>query len=201
METLKVLSPKAQSDFLQIDLALAGSQQAYRALFKRYWKQVLFRVGKMIPDPEEAQDVTIEAFSKVFSNLHRFRKEYGFNTWLYRVAINHSLDHLRRRRLPTTPLSSFVAEGSAELYKRGNDQDYQNPEEQIMQGQKMIAIEAHLRSLPASLRDVAWMRFVEAYSYKEIAGMLDVSLGTVKARVHRSRNLLQQSLQPWRNSA
>jgi RNA polymerase sigma-70 factor (ECF subfamily) len=201
METLKVISQKTQRDFLQIDLALAGNQQAYRALFKRYWKQVLFTVGKMIPDREEAQDVTMEAFSKVFSNLHRFRKEYGFNTWLYRVAINHSLDHLRRRRLPTTPLSTGFAEDSSAFYARGNDQDYQNPEEQIMQGQKMIVIEGYLRSLPAPLRDIAWMRFVEAYSYKEIAAMLDMSIGTVKARIHRARHRLQQSLQPWRNSA
>ncbi len=164
---------------------------------------MLFTVHKMIPDREEARDITIEAFSKAFLNLHRFRKAYGFNTWLYRVAINHSLDHLRRKRLPTTPLSAFIAEESGEFGAWGNDQDHQhpNPEEQIMQGQQRIAIEGHLLALPSRLRDIARMRFVEAYSYEEIAGVLRMPMGTVKARIHRSRHLLQQSLAPWRNSA
>ena len=191
---------KTLRDFTQVDLALEGNQQAYRDLFKRYWKQVLFTVSKIIPDREEARDITMEAFSKAFGNLHRFNKDYGFNTWLYRVAINHSLDHVRRKRLSTTPLSSFAAEETGEYFTGGDDQDGygSNPEEQIIRWQQMIILQEHLYALPPSLRDIARMRFVEVYSYEEIARALGLPLGTIKARIHRARLLLQQSLRHWR---
>jgi RNA polymerase sigma-70 factor (ECF subfamily) len=203
METVKSISTQTLRDFSQVDMALSGNQQAYRALFKRYWKQLFFTVNKMVPDREEARDVTMEAFSKAFVNLHRFEKDYNFNTWLYRVAINHSLDYLRKRRLPTTPLSTFAVEDTSDFFTWGNDQDWQNqnPEEQIIQWQKKMAIQRHLDALPPKFRDPAKMRFVEAYSYAEIASMLQVPLGTVKARIHRARQLLQQSLLPWRSYA
>jgi RNA polymerase sigma-70 factor (ECF subfamily) len=154
----------------------------------------------MIPDKEEARDIAMEGFSKAFGNLHRFRKEYSFNTWLYRVTINHSLDHLRKKRLPTTPLSALLPEDTHDCFQWGNGQDGQshNPEEQFIQRQKTMAVERHLYALPPVLREIARMRFAEAYTYEEIARSLHVPLGTVKARVHRARYLLQESLQPLR---
>ncbi len=193
------MSLHALQDFTQIDQALAGNQRAYRTLFKRYWKQLLFTVHKIVPDPEEARDVTMEAFSKAFDNLHRFRKDYGFNTWLYRVAINHSLDHLRRKRLPTTPLSTFELENDSAFFLWGNEQDRDNktPEEQIIQWQKLSAIHGQLHALPLPLREIARMRFVEDYSYAEIATALNIPVGTVKAGIHRARQLLRQALAAW----
>jgi RNA polymerase sigma-70 factor (ECF subfamily) len=191
------------SDYTQIDLALSGDQQAYRTLFKRYWKRLFFTVNKLIPDKEEARDITMEAFSKAFDNLYRFRKDYNFNTWLYRVAINHSLDHLRRKRLPTTPLSTFEVEDTYDFFVWGNDQDWgsKNPEEQIIQWQKSIDVHGQLHALPPPLREIARMRFADAYSYGEIATALDLPMGTVKARIHRARHLLRVALKPWRQYA
>ncbi len=200
MATVKNIPIETLRDYTQIDLALAGNQQAYRSLFKRYWKRLFFTVNKLIPDKAEAQDITMEAFSKAFDNLHRFQKDYSFNTWLYRVAINHSLDHLRRRRLPTMPLSTFEVDDTYDYFVWGNDQDWgnKNPEEQIIQWQKSSAIHRHLHALPPMLRDIAQMRFVDAYSYGEIANALNMPLGTVKARIHRARHLLRPLLEPWR---
>jgi RNA polymerase sigma-70 factor (ECF subfamily) len=200
MATLKSVSHQTLLDFTQVDLALEGNQQAYRALFKRYWKRLFFTVNKLIPDKEEARDITMEAFSKAFDNLHRFRKDYGFNTWLYRVAINHSLDHLRRKRLPTMPLSVFAVEDTYDFFTWGNDQDCdnKNPEEQIMQWQHSVAIHRRLYELPPLLRDIARMRFEDAYSYGEIATALDLPMGTVKARIHRARHMLREALGAWR---
>jgi RNA polymerase sigma-70 factor (ECF subfamily) len=203
MATVKSIPTKTLRDYTQIDLALTGDQQAYRSLFKRYWKRLFFTVNKLVPDKEEARDITMEAFSKAFDNLHRFQKDYNFNTWLYRVAINHSLDHLRRKRLPTTPLSTFEVDNTYDFFAWGNDQDWanKNPEEQIIQWQKSIAIQRQLHALPPQLRDVARMRFADAYSYDEIATALGLPLGTVKARIHRARRLLREALEPWRQYA
>jgi RNA polymerase sigma-70 factor (ECF subfamily) len=203
MATVKSISTGALCDYTQIDLALTGDQQAYRALFKRYWKRLFFTVNKLIPDKEEARDITMEAFSKAFDNLHRFQKEYNFNTWLYRVAINHSLDHLRRKRLPTTPLSTFEGEDIYDFFVWGNDRDWgnKNPEELIIQWQKSIAIQGQLHALPPLLREIARMRFADAYSYGEIATALGLPMGTVKARIHRARQLLREALESWRQYA
>lgn len=197
----KLISRRRHYDYQQVDLALAGSQQAYQTLFRRYWKHLFFTVHKIVPDKEEARDVTMEAFSKAFTNLHRFRKEYSFNTWINRVAINHSLDHLRRKRVPTSPLSAFVAEDTFELFIWGNDQDWQqqNPEEQIIGGQKRVAIERTLQALPPRLGNIARMRFLEEYTYEEIADLLCMPMGTVKARIHRARRLLRHTLLPLRD--
>lgn len=202
MKTAKSFSPNSLPDFLQVDMALQGSQQAYKTLFKRYWKQLFFSVNKLVHDKDEAKDVTMEAFTKAFGNLHRFKKDYGFNTWLYRIALNHSLDYVRKKRLPTTPLSTFVSENDSEYFSYGNDQDWQtkNAEEQIMERQRDILIGRHLHGLPPKYRDVATLRFLEEYSYEEISLSLNVPLGTVKARLHRARYLLQKSLTPCRQS-
>ncbi len=201
METVRSISLQAHCDYRQVDLALGGSQQAYGVLFKRYWKQVLFTVNKIVPDREEARDVAMEAFSKVFFNLHRFRKDYSFNTWLYRVAINHSLDYVRRKRLPTTPLSSFLVEDVYEFVAWGNEGDFlnSNPEEQVIEKQVMLAIDAQVGELPEKLREIARLRFVESYAYEEIAQVLALPIGTVKARIHRSRILLKRALLPLRS--
>jgi RNA polymerase sigma-70 factor (ECF subfamily) len=201
MKPTDAFSTQTLRDFSQIDLALNGSQQAYQTLFKRYWRQLFFAVHKMVPDQEEARDVTIEAFTKAFGNLHRFRKEYGFNTWLYRIAINHSLDHKRKKRLSTTPLSTFASDDTSDFFALGNDQDrgHANPEEQVIRRQRAQAIQWHLGALPTQYREVARLRFVEAYSYVEIADLLRMPMGTVKARIHRARCLLRQSLLSLRN--
>lgn len=203
MKTQNAPSAQTQRDFFQIDLALNGNQQAYQALFKRYWRQLFFVVHKMVPDQEEARDVTIEAFTKAFGNLHRFRKEYGFNTWLYRIAFNHSLDHKRKKRLSTTPLSTFANDDASDYFTLGNDQDhgYANPEEQVIGRQEAQAIQSRLGALPAQYREVARLRFVESYSYQEIADILQMPMGTVKARIHRARCLLRESLLSLRNYA
>jgi hypothetical protein len=74
MAAVKSIPIQTLRDYQQVDLALSGNQQAYRSLFKRYWKRLFFTVNKLVPDQEEARDITIESFSKAFDNLHRFRK-------------------------------------------------------------------------------------------------------------------------------
>jgi RNA polymerase sigma-70 factor (ECF subfamily) len=201
METVKSLSTRTLPDRVQVDLALAGSQRAYAVLFRRHWRPLLFTVRRLVPDPEEARDVAMEAFAKAFGNLHRFNQEYHFNTWLHRIAINHSIDYLRRKRLETTPLSDSIVDDVSGFFAQGNDRDYRNrnPEDQHIEEQKGWIIERGLGALPAKLAEVARLRFMDDCSYEEIAGLLGVPLGTVKARLHRARALLQQTLLPWRN--
>ncbi|HEX8531119.1 MAG TPA: sigma-70 family RNA polymerase sigma factor [Cytophagales bacterium] len=201
METVKPLPARRLPDPMQVNLALAGSQQAYAVLFRRHWRQLLFAVHKRVPDPEEARDVAMEAFAKAFANLHRFNQAYHFNTWLHRIAINHSIDHQRRKRLATTPLTDSVADDVSGFFVRGNDRDcrIRTPEEQCMEAQRAHSIESTLGALPAKLAETARLRFMEDCTYEEIAQRLGVPMTTVKIRLFRARTLLQQTLLPWRD--
>jgi RNA polymerase sigma-70 factor (ECF subfamily) len=198
METVKSIYQKSTCDLSQVDLALGGNQQAYRVLFNRHLHQLLFTVNKFVKDKNEAQDVTMEAFTKAFNNLHRFNKEYAFSTWLYRIALNHSISYIRKKRLPTTCLSALGVDDTNESFHLIIDQKWQNlnPEEQVIERQRANLIKRHLDNLPFNYRDIARMRFLEDYSYQEIGESLNLPVATVKVRIHRARNMLQQSLLP-----
>ncbi len=120
---------------------------------------------------------------------------------MYTIATNHGLDFIKKKRLPITPLSYFTNEDSCEVFAWFNDRDWQhkNPEEQIIQWQKEAVVKQYLYTLPAILRNVACLRFIEGYRYAEIADLFGLPVGTVKARVYRARFLLQQSLRTYRS--
>lgn len=97
-------SDKALLDFDLIDQAIEGDQQAYAKLMERYKNSVYFMLLKMVKNTDDAEDLTIEAFTKAFKNLPKFKKEYTFSTWLFRIATNNCIDFIRKKRLETTSL-------------------------------------------------------------------------------------------------
>ena len=100
-------SSKALEDFELIDRAVQGRDQAaYATLMKRYKKAVYFMILKMIRDADDADDLTMEAFAKAFRNLDRFKKEYTFSTWLFRIATNNAIDFIRKKKLKTMSLNN-----------------------------------------------------------------------------------------------
>ena len=107
MELNKQFSEKALEDFKLIDAAtLANDEQAYGELMKRYKKPVYHMVLKMVRNVDDAEDLTIEAFAKAFKNLHRFKKDYTFSTWLFRIATNNAIDFIRKKKLETFSLNT-----------------------------------------------------------------------------------------------
>ncbi len=109
MELKKQFSDKALEDFKLIDQAtLEKDQQAYAILMERYKKPVYHMILKMVRNVDDAEDLTIEAFAKAFRNLHRFKKDYTFSTWLFRIATNNSIDFIRKKKLETTVLNHLI---------------------------------------------------------------------------------------------
>ena len=102
MELGKQFSEKALRDFDLIDQAVNdGAQQAFAELMERYKKPVYHMILKMVRNVDDAEDLTIEAFAKAFKNLHRFKKDFTFSTWLFRIATNNSIDFIRKKKLET----------------------------------------------------------------------------------------------------
>lgn len=184
-------SSKALEDFALIDKAvLEKDQSAYATLMKRYKKAVYFMILKMIRDTDDAEDLTMEAFAKAFRNLDRFKKDYTFSTWLFRIATNNAIDFIRKKKLKTMSLNNTLSDDSGNSVNIDVEDDDNNPQDEFIKSQRIEMVRVFVDKLPAKYRKLVQMRYFDELSYEEIAKELDKPLGTVKAQLHRSRELL-----------
>lgn len=184
-------STKALEDFALIDKAvLEKDQSAYATLMKRYKKAVYFMILKMIRDADDAEDLTMEAFAKAFRNLDRFKKDYTFSTWLFRIATNNAIDFIRKKKLKTMSLNNTLSDDSGNSVTIDVQDDDNNPQDEFIKSQRMEMVRFFVDKLPAKYRKLVQLRYFDELSYEEIAQELDKPLGTVKAQLHRSRELL-----------
>lgn len=184
-------SNKALEDFDLIDKAvLEKDQQAYATLMKRYKKAVYFMILKMIRDADDAEDLTMEAFAKAFKNLERFKKDYTFSTWLFRIATNNAIDFIRKKKLKTMSLNNTLSDDSGNAVTIDIEDDDNNPQDVYIRTQRIEMVRIFVDKLPAKYRKLVQLRYFDELSYEEIAQELDKPLGTVKAQLHRSRELL-----------
>lgn len=187
----KQFSDKALQDFLLIDQAVnEKDEQAYAMLMERYRKPVYHMILKMVRNVDDAEDLTIEAFTKAFKNLYKFKKDYTFSTWLFRIATNNSIDFIRKKKLDTMSLNtSYQDESGANLTIEIKDKNL-NPQEEAIKAQKIELMQLFVTKLPAKYQRLVRLRYFSELSYEEIAKELGAPLGTVKAQLHRARELL-----------
>ncbi|HAS58034.1 MAG TPA: RNA polymerase subunit sigma-24 [Algoriphagus sp.] len=186
-------SNKALEDFDLIDKAVdEKDQQAYATLMKRYKKAVYFMILKMIRDADDAEDLTMEAFAKAFKNLHRFKKDYTFSTWLFRIATNNTIDFIRKKKLKTMSLNTTMSDDSGNAVNIDVEDDDNNPQDEFIKSQRIEMVRIFVDKLPAKYRKLVQLRYFDELSYEEIAQELEKPLGTVKAQLHRSRELLYE---------
>jgi RNA polymerase sigma factor (sigma-70 family) len=184
-------SIKALEDFDLIDRAVQDKdQQAYATLMKRYKKAVYFMILKMIRDADDAEDLTMEAFAKAFKNLERFKKDYTFSTWLFRIATNNTIDFIRKKKLKTMSLNNTLSDDSGNSVTIDIEDDDNNPQDKYIRSQRIDMVRIFVDKLPAKYRKLVQLRYFDELSYEEIAQELQKPLGTVKAQLHRSRELL-----------
>ena len=186
-------SNKALEDFELIDKAVAEKdQQAYATMMKRYKKAVYFMILKMIRDADDADDLTMEAFAKAFRNLERFKKDYTFSTWLFRIATNNTIDFIRKKKLKTMSLNNTLSDDNGNAVNIDVEDDDNNPQDEFIRSQRIEMVRIFVDKLPAKYRKLVQLRYFDELSYEEIAVELDKPLGTVKAQLHRSRELLYE---------
>jgi RNA polymerase sigma-70 factor, ECF subfamily len=188
----KQFSEKALQDFQLIDQAVnEHDEQAYAMLMERYKKPVYHMILKMVRNVDDAEDLTIEAFTKAFKNLYKFKKDYTFSTWLFRIATNNSIDFIRKKKLDTMSLNTaYQDESGANVTIDVKDKNL-DPQEEAIKAQKIELIQLFVTKLPAKYQRLVRLRYFKELSYEEIARELEAPLGTVKAQLHRARELLQ----------
>ncbi len=190
MEVKKQFSDKALHDFELIRLAKEGDQKAYAELMKKYKKSVYHTLLKMVRNVDDAEDLTIEAFAKAFRNLDKFDPKFTFSTWLFRVATNNCIDFIRKKRLNTMSISStYVDDNGSDVGLDLKDINL-DPQEEAIKEQKIVIIQTIVTKLPPRYQTLVELRYFRELSYEEIAKELGAPLGTVKAQLHRARELL-----------
>lgn len=189
----KQFSNKALEDFRLIDKALnEGEEQAFGELMQRYKMAVYHMILKMVRNVDDAEDLTIEAFAKAFKNLHKFKKDYTFSTWLFRIATNNAIDFIRKKKLKTLSLNTTFKNDSGEDVNIDVEDVNLNPQQEAIKSQKIELVQMFVTKLPAKYQRLVKLRYFEELSYDEIAKELDAPLGTIKAQLYRARELMYE---------
>jgi RNA polymerase sigma factor (sigma-70 family) len=188
------LSPRAVDDFKLVQSAIDGNEKAYSTLLSRYRNSVFHAMYKMVNNRDDADDLTIEAFGKAFRKLPTYAPNYAFSTWLFKIAINNCIDHIRKKRLLTLSMDDTIMDSDREYSH--NIRDYQpDPEQMMMHEQKLNHVRYLVDKMNIKYRTMIELRYYEELSYEEIAQELGLPLGTVKAQLFRAKEILSQQLQ------
>ena len=176
-----------------IQQALAGDQSAFSRLRQKYHDAIFNLIYRMIREKDEVEDLTQEAFIKAFASLATFNNEYAFSTWLYKIATNNCIDYIRRKKLQTFSIDKPIESKESDFSFELPDSTYAPDKEMILSQRKKFLDDA-INSLPQKYRQVIIMRHQEELEYQEIAQILKLPLGTVKAHIFRAREMLYKYL-------
>ncbi len=173
--------------------ALEGNQASYERLVKKYRESVYHLLRKMISNSDEIDDLVQETFIKSFASLKSFNTEYAFSTWLYKIATNNCIDYIRKRKIQTysidKPIESDESDYSFEIPDTSCEAD-----QALIERQRAALIQEAINSLPEKYRQVINLRHTEERDYNEIAKILHLPIGTVKAHLFRAREMLNKYL-------
>lgn len=181
------------SDQLLVQNVQQGDRRAFDVLVLRYQQRIVKLIMRYVHDPAEAQDVAQEAFIKAYRALPSFRGESAFYTWLYRIAINTAKNHLvSLQRRPVDYSLDLQDPENYEANARLRDED--SPEGIAMQEELRQAVERTISALPEELRTAIMLREIDGLSYEEIATAMECPVGTVRSRIFRAREAIDQSI-------
>ena len=193
-------SAKQAEDKALVARARNGDQLAFNELIKRHRHGVERLIRPMVRSApsDEVEDLVQEALTKAMLHLNSYSEEYAFSTWLYRIATNHAIDYLRRRKLstfsisapPTMPGSKHEEEREFEI-----SDDSWVPEDVMLAGERTRLIEEAIEQLPENYKRIIRLRHNDDMEYEEIARVLKLPMGTVKVHLHRARAALAKMLE------
>jgi RNA polymerase sigma-70 factor (ECF subfamily) len=200
MEVNKNFSKKANEDYRLVEAAKTGDQSAYTAIMVRYREPLYYLVLKMIRNESDAEDISIEAFEKAFHKLEQYTPNYAFSTWLFRIATNHCIDFIRKKKLKTTSIDSALRDSEGDDMKiqvKGTSKD---PEEKFIEQQKITLMRKYVEKLDEPYQTLVKLRYFREFSYDEIVVDQELPLGTVKAQLFRARALLADLIRTSKES-
>jgi len=188
MELNSGLSEKAKSDLILVQKAKNGEEKAFASLMNRYRDSIYFMLLKMVNNPSDAEDLTIEAFGKAFHNIDSFAPDFAFSTWLFKIATNNCIDFIRKKQTSPSHLEQFAED--LDNLTVNIQSDMPDPEEVLINDQKIAVLRDIVNQLKPRYRRLIELRYYKEYSYEEISNELRMPIGTVKAQLYRAKSLL-----------
>jgi RNA polymerase sigma factor (sigma-70 family) len=191
---------KQQEDKLLVQRARTGDQLAFNELVKRHKHGVERLVRPMVrsASSDEVEDLVQEALTKAMLHLNSYSEEYAFSTWLYRIATNHAIDYLRRRKLNAFSISSPPPSMAGKPDEEGREYEISDsswvPDDIMLSNERTSLIEDAIDELPENYKRIIRLRHNEDMEYEEIARVLKLPMGTVKVHLHRARAMLARML-------
>ena len=179
----------AVSDRDLVATAVSGVEGSFEELVRRYQRPISAYVYRMVGNYESALDLTQEIFIKVYSSLRRYRAEVKFSTWIYKIAHNAAIDHLRRT---ATREQSLVMGPENDQFDLPVESTRLSPEQESERKERRGEIESVVRALPGNYRELIILRHSQDLSYEEIVEVTGLPLGTVKNRLFRAREMMRQ---------
>jgi len=191
MEVGSHLTEKGLRDYKLVLAAVnSGDQKAYASLMHNYKDSLYFMLLKMTNNPDDADDLTIEAFGKAFKKLEQYTPDYAFSTWLFKIASNNCIDFIRKKKKKTFSLNMRSDDENSHELGDSIPSETLDPEERIIKTQKIEMMRDVVEKLKPHYRTLIELRYFKEYSYEEISKELDLPLGTVKAQLYRAREFL-----------
>jgi len=179
-------------------LAASGRERAFRELLQRYERPVFSLIYRMVRDRTLAEDLSQEAFIRAFNAIGSYNTSYKFSNWIFKIANNHTIDYLRKRKLDTVSIHGSPHATTPEEMSQTRlvvESEDESPHELLEHRELGNQIETAIGELREEYRTVILLRHVEGYAYEEIAEIMDLPLGTVKTYLHRARNELKKKLE------
>jgi len=196
----KVLSEELEFDQELVRRVQRGDSAAFDALVRKYQHRIVSLIGRYVADWSECQDVAQETFIRAYRALANFRGESQFYTWLHRIAVNTAKNHLvaQNRRPPTDDVDA----SEAEQFDTGTRlRTTDTPEHELMRQEIERTVMSAVSALPEELRAAITMREMDGMSYEEIASKMGCPIGTVRSRIFRAREAIDQQLRPLLDAA
>lgn len=195
------MSTKAQEvafDRLLVDRFKSGDQEAFNEMVTRYWDRIYGMVNQLLRNPQDAEEVTQDAFIRAHRGLVNFRGDSAFSTWLYQIATNLARNRYwywwRRKRDKSVSFDAPVSADNATTLAELIPAELETPEDATVTQELISGIAAGMEKLTAKHREILILRNVKNLSYEEIAAILSISVGTVKSRIARARESLRAKL-------
>lgn len=180
-----------------VALAVDGRESAFREILTRYERPVFSLIYRMVRDRTLAEDLSQEAFVKAFHAIGRYDPRYKFSSWIFKIANNLTIDHLRKRKLDTVSIDGSPHATDADQQAQTRlvvESTGENPLEYVEHRELGTLIERAIGQLRPEYKTAVLLRHVEGYAYEEIAEIMEVPLGTVKTYLHRARKELKVGL-------
>jgi RNA polymerase sigma-70 factor (ECF subfamily) len=195
MESIQTNTEKSKRDYQLLRDALDnGNQQAYAELLRLYRNPIYFMLLKMMNNPNDAEDLTMEAFGKAFKNLDKYSPDFAFSTWLFKIAANNCIDFLRKKNSMPSCIDQDLFAMEINL-KDINGGMPPTPEDHMMEKQRIVMLRKAVEQLRPKYRELVELRYFKELSYEEISAQLDISIGNVKVQLFRAKEMLAGIMQ------